>query len=96
MAPIKTIAETINPQAIKETPQINVSQKQEAKIIGELTDKKEKNIKRFMKDDHTYEADVYPTAIHYLVSGQWKDIDNSLVDAADEYNVDVLQNKGNS
>jgi len=96
LAPIKTIAETINPQAIKETPQINVSQKQEAKIIGELTDKKEKNIKRFMKDDHTYEADVYPTAIHYLVSGQWKDIDNSLVDAADEYNVDVLQNKGNS
>jgi len=96
LVPIKAIADTINPQSIKDTPQINVSPKQEAKIIGELTDKREKNIKRFMKDDHTYEADIYPTAIHYLVNGQWKDIDNSLVDAADEDNVDVLQNKGNS
>ena len=69
MAPINAIAGTINPQAIKDTPQINVSQKQEAKIISELTDKREKNIKRFMKDDHAYEADIYPTAVHYLVNG---------------------------
>jgi hypothetical protein len=67
-----------------------------AKIVGEITEKREKNVKYLFKDDQTFEADVYNTAVHYQDSnGQWKDIDNTLVDAKDENGNDVLKNKEN-
>ena len=67
-----------------------------ATIVGEITEKRERNVKYLFKDDQTFEADVYNTAVHYQDSnGQWKDIDNSLVDAKDENGNDVLKNKEN-
>ncbi|MDP4144745.1 MAG: hypothetical protein Q8936_09765, partial [Bacillota bacterium] len=74
---------------------VKSSAKSNAKILGELDEKKERNIKHFLKEDGTYEADVYPMAVHYLDNGKWKDIDNTLAAGTDEDNNDVLVNKNN-
>jgi len=79
----------INTSAI-EKPQIS-----EGKIVQELTDKRELNIKHFLKDDNTYEAAVYPLPVHYLDNGKWQDIDNTLVDTKDEEKNSVLENTKN-
>lgn len=63
---------------------VNQTQKAEGKIIGEITEKREQNIKHFLKDDFTYEADIYPVPVHYLEDGKWKEIDNSLIDKKDD------------
>ena len=68
----------------------------ESKIIGEITEQREENVKRFLKEDKTYEAAVYPNAVHYKEGNQWKDIDNSLTEKVDnEENQNVLENKQN-
>jgi RHS repeat-associated protein len=69
--------------------------KKEGKIIGEVTEKRDRNTKHFIKDDYTYEADVYPYAVHYIKDGKWEDIDNNLVEAIDDENAPILQNKVN-
>ncbi|MBE6067564.1 MAG: DNRLRE domain-containing protein, partial [Clostridium lundense] len=75
---------------------INIeSEELEAKIVGEVKEKREKNIKYFFKDNGTYEAAIYNTPVHYLENGVWKDIDNSLVEEKDEENSNVLGNKEN-
>ena len=79
-----------------DAPQIGQSQKVKPKVLYEITSKREKNIKEFMTANGTYLAAVYPSAVHYLDNGTWKDIDNSLVSAKDEYNNDILENKANS
>ncbi|MHC1731936.1 MAG: DNRLRE domain-containing protein [Bacteroidales bacterium] len=67
------------------------------KIVGEVTDKRNKSTKVYRKDDGSFEAEIYDTAVHYQDStGQWKDIDNSLVDAKDDKGNDILKNKENS
>lgn len=60
------------------------SKKIEGKIISELNEKRERNIKHFLKDDMTYEAVEYALPVHYEERGQWKDIDNSLVETKEE------------
>lgn len=60
------------------------SKKIEGKIISELNEKRERNIKHFLKDDMTYEAVEYALPVHYEEGGQWKDIDNSLVETKEE------------
>ncbi len=52
-------------------------------ITGEITEKRESNVKHFMKDDHSYEAVIYEEPVHYFEDGQWKDVDNSLTDGMD-------------
>ncbi|WP_052085817.1 DNRLRE domain-containing protein [Clostridium sp. HMP27] len=75
---------------------INIeSEELEAKIVGEVKEKREKNVKYFFKDNGTYEAAIYNTPVHYLENGVWKDIDNSLVEEKDEENSNVLGNKEN-
>lgn len=72
----------------------NIS-KQKAEIIEEDILKREKNVKHFLKDDLTYEAFVYPEAVHYKDGDAWKDIDNSIISDKDDEQNDVLTNKSN-
>ena len=67
--------------------------KKEGKIIKEIVEKRERNIKHFLKDDMTFEAVVYPQPVHYLENGKWKDIDNGLVDGCcnEDINSDLKQ-----
>ncbi|MFL0197564.1 hypothetical protein ACJDU8_18635 [Clostridium sp. WILCCON 0269] len=50
----------------------------ETKIVGEVTEKREKNVKHFLKEDSTFEAAIYSEPVHYLSNGKWQDIDNSI------------------
>lgn len=69
---------------------------EEPKIIGEIKEEREENVKHFLKEDKSYEAAIYPNAIHYKDNDEWKDIDNSLVEKLDsEENQNVLENKQN-
>jgi len=70
--------------------------KKEAQIVGEVLEKRGRNVKQFLKDDLSMEAAIYPETVHYIDdSGKWKDIDNTLVEAVDETNAPVLKNKDN-
>ncbi len=67
------------------------------KIVGEATEKREKQTKVYRKDDGSFEAVIYDSAIHYKdAQGDWKDIDNSLEDANDTNGNGILKNKDNS
>jgi RHS repeat-associated protein len=65
-------------------------------IMEEITEKRGKNVKHFLKSDNTYEAAIYPTTVHYKENGKWKDIDNSLVEVEDSKKNKLLENKANS
>lgn len=69
------------------------NKKKKSRIIGEIKEKRERNIKHFLKEDLTFEAAIYNEAVHYYSGGQWKDIDNSIVEGKDDENNDVLENK---
>lgn len=73
------ITKAISISDIIDTPPIEESNKPEPEIVEEITAKREKNIKYFLKEDMTQEADIYPAAVHYLSNGKWKDIDNTLL-----------------
>lgn len=66
-----------------------------AAILNEITEKRQRSVKHFFRDDGTYAAYVYPSPAHYLVNGVYKDIDNSLIDTTDDTGNAVLQNKDN-
>ncbi len=68
-----------------------------SRIIGELPEKRQANIKHFIKEDNTLEAVIYPYPVHYKASGVWKDIDNTLVEQEDAESPGnkVLVNKSN-
>lgn len=70
------------------------TKKKDVKILGEIVEKRERNIKQFLKDDGTIEAVVYPQAVHYMEDGKWKDIDNTLHEEK-EGNENVLVNGQN-
>ena len=59
------------------------SEKPEGKILREITEKRGSNVKYFLLDDGSYEADVYKEPVHYFENGEWKDIDNSLQEEND-------------
>jgi RHS repeat-associated protein len=73
----------------------NPNKIEEGKVLGEVQEKRTKNSKQFYLDNHTYKAAIYPTAVHYLENGKWKDIDNTIIEGKDELNKDVLENKAN-
>jgi YD repeat-containing protein len=76
-------------------PKGNPAKKPEGKILKEITDKRERNVKHFLKDDLTFEAAVYNKPVHYFSDGLWKDIDNSMIEGKDDENNNVLENKNN-
>ncbi len=50
----------------------------ESKIIVEQVEKRDRNTKYFLTENHGGIAAVYPFPIHYEEDGEWKEIDNSL------------------
>ncbi|QHE50865.1 DNRLRE domain-containing protein [Pontibacillus sp. HMF3514] len=70
-------------------------QNQKSDIVGEIKEKREKNVKHFLKEDLTYEAAVYKKPVHYKENGEWKDIDNSLEEVMNSNNKTVFINKQN-
>lgn len=98
LLPAQALAAGTSKPSIDPAPanQTQKSEKAEGKIIEEITDKRDINIKHFRKDDLTFEADVFPFAVHYQKDGKWQDIDNTLVDGKDEENNDILENKDNA
>ena len=67
-----------------------------SKIVSEITERREKYVKHFIHEDKTYEAAIYPVAVHYKEDGKWKDIDNSLTETTDEEKQQVYGNQSNS
>ena len=63
-----------------------VSWEESANVLtGELDERREQNIKHFMREDGSVEAVTYPYSVHYEKEGEWVDIDNTLVfDEANE------------
>jgi len=66
-----------------------------SEIIGEVIEKREKNIKHFQKEDLSFESVVYPIPAHYKVNGKWEDIDNTLAVKKENNNEEILENKSN-
>jgi hypothetical protein len=96
--PVKVFAESNVTQDLQKpslTNQQAETAKPEAKIIEELQDKRTRYEKRYIKDDFSFEVDTYSIPVHYLDNGEWKDIDNTLVEETDESNNKVLTNKAN-
>lgn len=77
-------------------PEVSIIEKTKSKILREIIGRREKNVKRFLKEDLTFEAAIYKEPVHYYSDGQWKDIDNSIIEGKDDENNDVLENKDNN
>lgn len=60
------------------------------KIIDELEEKRQSNVKYFLRDDNTFEAAYYVYDVHYLKDGVYKDINNKLVLKYDYSNFSLL------
>ena len=62
--------------------------------IGEITAKRERNKKFYLNSDSTITAEIHSGSIHYQESGNWQDIDNTIIE--DESVPELpLRNKGN-
>lgn len=80
----------------EDTLQLNLPEEKINSVIkGEIIEKREKNVKHFMKDDNTFEAVVYPTPVHYLKDNKWHDIDNTLISETDKDKNVIYKNKEN-
>jgi RHS repeat-associated protein len=63
-------------------------------LVGEVTEKREVNIKTFLTSEYRYQAYIYPNAVHYKVNGKYADIDNRLVESQSDNT--LLENTANS
>lgn len=71
--PLNAIAEELQNTGSESQPTQRIPQ-----IVGEVIDKREENVKHFLRDDYTYEAAIYPVPVHFKENGKWQDIDNTL------------------
>ncbi|TYQ18382.1 UNVERIFIED_CONTAM: LOW QUALITY PROTEIN: RHS repeat-associated protein [Acetivibrio alkalicellulosi] len=71
------------------------SKKDEVKLVGEDISRRDKNVKHFLRDDMSFEAVIYPFSVHYEEDGEWKDIDNTLIETTDDDKNDIFKNKSN-
>ena len=67
----------------------------ESPIAFEVTEEREENIKVYQREDGTFSAFTSAVPIHYEENGEWKDIDNTLIEKEVD-NKTVLINKNNS
>ena len=71
-------------ETVVDTPELETedatSTPEEAEIISELTGKRDETTKYFAMSDGTTKACIYPQNIHYLDEGEYKEIDNTLVE----------------
>lgn len=90
-----TIASLLFLQAVQIAPLAEANppaepEEQSPRIVTELTAEREESAKHYLLSDGTMLAASYPFPVHYEEDGDWKDIDNTLVDDAaanglDEY-----------
>lgn len=70
---------------------------EEATIIGEIESERTENTKHFRLSDGSFIAATYPEPVHYMVDGEWEEIDNTLVektiDGTDYYVNEKASNK---
>ena len=70
---------------------------EEATIICEIESERTESTKHFRLSDGTFIAATYPEPVHYMVDGEWKEIDNTLVektiDGTDYYINEKASNK---
>jgi RHS repeat-associated protein len=77
IAPLSVFAVTA-PETVSESEAVDVLP---AEIVAEETEKRDANTKVFHLSDGSYQAAVYPSAIHYKdAGGAWQEIDNTLVE----------------
>ncbi len=67
----------------------------ESPISFEVVEEREENIKVYQREDGTFSAFTSAVPIHYEENGEWKDIDNTLIEKEVD-NKTVLINKDNS
>lgn len=67
----------------------------ESPISFEVVEEREENIKVYQREDGTFSAFTSAVPIHYEENGEWKDIDNTLIEKKVD-NKTVLINKDNS
>lgn len=95
--PMEVFAEQFSEINPKFEENINKKRDIEPEIVGEIKEERAENQKIFLKSDNSYEAAIYPDAVHYREGNQWKDIDNSLSNKFDnEEKQNFLENKSNS
>ncbi len=95
--PMEVFAEQLSEINPKFEENINKKRDIEPEIVGEIKEERAENQKIFLKSDNSYEAAIYPDAVHYREGNQWKDIDNSLSNKFDnEEKQNFLENKSNS
>uniref|UniRef100_UPI0025C34774 DNRLRE domain-containing protein n=1 Tax=Clostridium sp. UBA4548 TaxID=1946361 RepID=UPI0025C34774 len=85
---INTKPEKIESNQSKTNEEITEAEKAAVKIVDEVEEKREPNIKHYLLEDKTYEAVIYNYPVHYFKDGQWKDIDNSLSETMDKRTLD--------
>ena len=80
-----------------ESTDIGTEIEEEATIIGEIESERTENTKHFRLSDGSFIAATYPEPVHYMVDGEWEEIDNTLVektiDGTDYYVNEKSSNK---
>lgn len=80
-----------------ESTNIDTESEEEATIIGEIESERTENTKHFRLSDGSFIAATYPEPVHYMVDGDWEEIDNTLVektiDGTDYYVNEKASNK---
>jgi hypothetical protein len=94
LADLATFNDNVNDIIPRDTL-VQEQEKNNVHIKYELKDKREKNLKYFLKSNSTYEVVTYPQAVHYLKNGKFVDIDNSLYESTDDKGKGILKNKEN-
>ena len=61
---------------------------EEVSIISEDISEREEGTKTFIMSDGTRQKILYPVPVHYNENGEWKEIDNTLVDTLIEETID--------
>lgn len=75
--PMSVLAQELNNI---ESTDIGTEIEEEATIIGEIESERTENTKHFRLSDGSFIAATYPEPVHYMVDGEWEEIDNTLVE----------------
>ena len=61
-------------------------------VVGEEIHRRTENTKVFRRSDGTHLMVLYPDPVHYRKNGQWRDIDNHLLETVEEDGSAVYRN----
>ncbi|MBR0577364.1 hypothetical protein KCG48_13690, partial [Proteiniclasticum sp. BAD-10] len=88
------IPDKVSGEEVQELPSLH--QATAPKILREVVDKRERNVKHFLREDWTTLAAVYPDEVHFEEQGKLVEMDNRLESGTDELGTLVLQNRKNA